>query len=50
MQAMAREGFMRNPVAHRATRMIAEAAASVPWLVFDGGREQERHPVQGPAS
>ena len=43
--ALAREGFMRNPVAHRATRMIAEAAASVPWLVFDGGREQERHPV-----
>ncbi|MCY0094436.1 phage portal protein [Hoeflea ulvae] len=43
--AIAREGFMRNPVAHRATRMIAEAAASVPWLVFDGGREQERHPV-----
>ncbi|MGJ8570623.1 MAG: phage portal protein [Hoeflea sp.] len=43
--AIAREGFMRNPVAHRATRMIAEAAASVPWLVFDGGREQERHSV-----
>jgi HK97 family phage portal protein len=37
---------MRNPVAHRATRMIAEAAASVPWVVFDGGREQERHPVK----
>jgi hypothetical protein len=35
--AIAREGFMRNPVAHRATRMIAEAAASVPWVVFDGG-------------
>lgn len=43
--AIAREGFMRNPVAHRATRMIAEAAASVPWLVFDAGREQQRHPV-----
>jgi HK97 family phage portal protein len=44
--AIAREGFMRNPVAHRATRMIAEAAASVPWVVFDGGGEQERHPVK----
>lgn len=43
--ALAREGFMRNPVAHRATRLIAEAAASVPWVVFDEGREQERHPV-----
>ena len=27
---LAREGFMRNPVAHRATRMIAEAAAPCP--------------------
>ncbi|GAB5463626.1 MAG: hypothetical protein HoeaKO_37170 [Hoeflea alexandrii] len=44
--AIAREGFMRNPVAHRATRMIAEAAASVPWVVFDEGREQERHPIK----
>ncbi|WP_422373308.1 phage portal protein [Hoeflea sp.] len=43
--AMAREGFMKNPVAHRAIRMIAEAAASVPWVVFDGAREQDRHPV-----
>lgn len=43
--ALAREGFMRNPVAHRATRLIAEAAASVPWVVFDAGREEERHPV-----
>ena len=37
--ALAREGFMRNPVAHRAVRMIAEAAASVPWLVYEGAEE-----------
>ena len=29
--ALAREGFMRNPVAHRSIRLVAEAAASVPW-------------------
>ncbi len=41
--ALAREGFMRNPVAHRAVRMIAEAAAAVPWLVYEGEREIEEH-------
>ena len=41
--ALAREGFMRNPVAHRAVRMIAEAAAAVPWLLYEGEREIEAH-------
>ena len=31
--ALSREGFMRNPVAHRAVRLISEAAASVPLLL-----------------
>ena len=34
---LAREGFIRNPVVHRAVKLIADAAASVPWLVYDGG-------------
>ncbi|WP_421859469.1 phage portal protein [Oricola sp.] len=34
--ALAREGFMRNPVVHRCVRMIAEAAAAVPWVAADG--------------
>ena len=38
--SLSREGFMKNPVAHRAVRMIAEAAASVPWLAYEG--EEER--------
>lgn len=38
--SLSREGFMKNPVAHRAVRMIAEAAASVPWLAYAGEREQ----------
>ncbi len=42
---LAREGFMRNPVAHRAVRMIAESAAAVPWLVYEGEREIEVHPL-----
>ncbi|MCD2180989.1 phage portal protein [Rhizobium sp. GN54] len=45
--ALAREGFMRNPVAHRAVRMIAEAAASVPWLVYAGEDELADDPAAG---
>ncbi|WP_084650356.1 phage portal protein [Stappia stellulata] len=43
--ALAREGYARNPVVHRAVRMIAEAAASVPFVLYDGDRELDRHPV-----
>ena len=39
----AREGMMQNPVAYRAVRMIAEAAASVPLLLYDRDSEIERH-------
>ncbi|PYE88382.1 phage portal protein [Phyllobacterium leguminum] len=42
---LAREGFMRNPVVHRAVRMIAEAAGAVPWLLYEGAAEHERHPL-----
>jgi len=42
---LAREGFMRNPVAHRAVRLISEAAASVPWLLYEGATEFARHPL-----
>jgi HK97 family phage portal protein len=42
---MAREGFMRNPVAYRAVRMIAEAAASVPFLLYEGQAELDEHPL-----
>lgn len=42
---LAREGFMRNPVAHRAVRMIAESASAIPWLLYDGAAEIETHPL-----
>ena len=44
-EALAREGFARNPVAYRCVRMIAEAAASVPLVVFDQGRRSADHPL-----
>ena len=42
---LAREGFLKNPVAHRAIRMIAEAAASVPVQVMVEDRERDDHPL-----
>jgi len=41
--SLSREGFMRNPVAHRAIRLVGEAAASVPWLLTSEGRERPDH-------
>ncbi len=42
---LAREGVMQNAVAYRCVRMIAEAAASVPWLLYEGATELEAHPL-----
>ena len=45
--ALAREGFGKNPIAYRCVRMIAEAAASAPLIVFqDGERAAPDHPLQ----
>jgi HK97 family phage portal protein len=44
-EAFAREGFMQNAIVYRAVRMIAEAAASVPLMLFEGDEEHERHPL-----
>lgn len=43
--SMARAGYMGNPVAHRAVKMIAEAAAGAPWLAYEGGAELAEHPA-----
>jgi HK97 family phage portal protein len=43
--ALAREGFQRNPVVHRAVRLVAEAAASLPLSLVEGGRMLDRHPL-----
>src|SRR5919108_2138054 len=43
--AFAREGMMQNAVVYRSVRMIAEAAASVPLLLYAGDEEIEAHPL-----
>jgi HK97 family phage portal protein len=42
---LAREGFQKNPVVHRAVRMVAEAAGGVPLVLADGARELDGHPL-----
>ena len=44
-EAFAREGFMQNAIVYRAVRMISEAAASVPLLLYEGDAEIEQHPL-----
>jgi HK97 family phage portal protein len=42
---LAEEGFAKNAVAYRCVRMIAEAAASTPLVVFADGVRRDDHPL-----
>ena len=42
---LAREGYTRNPIVYRCVRLISEAASSVPWLLYQGRHELNRHPL-----
>ncbi|MDR3494068.1 MAG: phage portal protein [Ancalomicrobiaceae bacterium] len=42
---LAREGYARNPIVYRCVRLISEAASSVPWLLYQGRHELDRHPL-----
>jgi HK97 family phage portal protein len=44
-ETFAREGFMQNAIVYRAVRMIAEAAAAVPLLLYEGSEEHDEHPL-----
>ena len=43
--ALAREGFASNAIGYRCVRMIAEAASSVPLLLYQGPNEVVAHPL-----
>jgi HK97 family phage portal protein len=43
--ALAREGYAKNAIVYRCVRLIAEASASVPWLLYDGAAEVDQHPL-----
>ena len=44
--ALAREGYLGNAIVHRCVRLIAENAAACRYLVYDGAREHDGHPLQ----
>lgn len=43
--ALAREGFMRNAIAHRAVSLVAQAAAATPLILYEGRTEASEHPL-----
>jgi len=43
--ALAREGFQKNAIVHRAVRLVAEAAASMPLVLKQDTREITAHPL-----
>ena len=43
--ALARAGFQRNAVVHRAVRLVAEAAAALPLTLLHRGRALDAHPL-----
>jgi HK97 family phage portal protein len=43
--ALAREGFQKNAIVHRAVRLVSEAAASLPLVLMSEGRELPSHPL-----
>jgi HK97 family phage portal protein len=43
--ALAREGFVQNAIVHRAVKLVAENAASVTFLIYEGAAEHDRHPL-----
>ena len=43
---LAREGFLRNAIVYRAVKLVAESAASLPLLVYEGDEERDPHPLR----
>jgi HK97 family phage portal protein len=43
--ALTREGYLKNAIVHRSVRLVAESAASLTLLAYDGASELDRHPL-----
>ncbi len=43
--ALAREGYVQNAIVHRSVKLVAENAASVPFLLYEGATALDRHPL-----
>jgi hypothetical protein len=43
--ALARAGYARNAIVHRAVRLIAESIGGLSFVLYEGGREHTTHPL-----
>ena len=43
--SLTRQGYLDNAVVHAAVRLIAQTAAAVPWLLYEGATEHSEHPL-----
>ncbi|MEW6451172.1 MAG: phage portal protein [Pseudomonadota bacterium] len=43
--ALAREGYVTNAIVHRAVKLVAESAASVSFIAYEGAEAREPHPL-----
>jgi HK97 family phage portal protein len=43
--ALAREGYTRNAIVHRAVRLVAEGVGSVSFVLYEGANELTAHPL-----
>lgn len=43
--SLIRESYLKNPVAYRAVRLVAEAVAEIPWVLQDNAGEVSDHPL-----
>jgi len=43
--ALAREGYVRNAVVHRAVRLVAESVGAAAFVLYDGAAERDAHPL-----
>lgn len=43
--ALAREGYTRNAIVHRAVRLIAESIGGLSFVLYEGAAEHDTHPL-----
>ena len=43
--ALTREGYVKNAIVHRSVRLVAENAASVTFLLYEGAAAHDKHPL-----
>src|SRR5882757_10297967 len=45
--ALAREGYTKNAIVHRAVRLTAESIGALSFVLYDGANELTAHPLLG---